>query len=236
MCGFLLKDFERSRGVFLCYYRYISRSILDMNKSVVEKEEGLYVKLILIKIAEFFLFYVRNSFLVVAASFVFLALVVILTFYQDELNISPVKNVMLFVDNAPVIGNMIEMPTGHIRMEGDDFDHFFLRLSFYLTIFTEILRYIKIYVFKKDDKSNWKLLRKRGIFVISGISIIYSFSCIYVILSTGGQDAIWFFIIFFIFWIICCVASISFLFIDFIAKNIHKIIDRINITPINSVK
>jgi len=111
-----------------------------------------------------------------------------------------------------------------------------LRASFYLTIFTELLRYIKIYVFKKEDKNNWKLLRKRSIFIISGISIIYSFSCIYVILSTGGQDVIWFLIIFLIFWIICCVASILFILVDFIAKNLHKIIDRINSTLTNSVK
>jgi hypothetical protein len=61
-----------------------------MNDSIVANNKWLYVKLIFIKIIEFCLFYIRNFFLVGAAMFVFLALVIIFTFYQDELNINPI--------------------------------------------------------------------------------------------------------------------------------------------------
>jgi len=96
-----------------------------MNDAIVDTNKGLYIKLIFIKIIEFFLFYVRNIFLVTAAMFIFLVLVVIFTFYQDELNIDPIKNVILFVDNSPIIGNMIEMPTGNIHIDENDLGYFF---------------------------------------------------------------------------------------------------------------
>jgi len=206
-----------------------------MDDSVVENNKGLYIKLIFIKIIEFCLFYIRNIFLVSAAMFIFLAIMVIFTFYQDELSIAPINNVMLLIENMPIVGNVIDIPKEDIHVDGNDLSHFFLRVSFYLTIFTEILRYIKIYVFKKDDKTDWKLFRKRSIAVLIGISIIYSFSCIHVIMSTGGQDAMWFFVIFVIFWLMCCVSAIVFLFVDLIATNLHNVIDRISIAPSQSM-
>ncbi len=207
-----------------------------MNDSIVENNKWLYIKLIFIKIIEFCLFYIRNFFLVGAAMFVFLPLVVIFTFYQDELNINPINSTVSVINDMPIIGDMIEIPQEDIHFDEKDLGNFFIRVSFYLTIFTEILRYIKIYVFKKEDKTNWKLFCKRSIVVLIGISIIYSFSCIYVIMSTGGQDVIGFLIIFMIFWIICCIFSIIYLLIDLIAKNLHDIIDRISIVSSKPIK
>jgi hypothetical protein len=207
-----------------------------MNDSIVANNKWLYVKLIFIKIIEFCLFYIRNFFLVGAAMFVFLTLVVIFTFYQDKLNINPINSTVSVINDMPIIGDMIEIPQEDIHFDEKDLGNFFIRVSFYLTIFTEILRYIKIYIFKKDDKINWKLFRKRIIAVLIGISIIYSFSYIYTIVSTGGQDIIWGLIIFIIFWFMCCVASIIFLFIDLIAKNLGDIIDHISIMPPRIIK
>lgn len=204
-----------------------------MNQIVAGSGKDDFIKLIFIKIIELGFFYLRNIFLVGAAMFIFLTLVVIFTFYQEELGIDPIGSILLFLDSAPLIGEMIDIPE-RIQVGGDDIVQFFLKVSFYLTIFTETLRYIKIYVFKKKDRSRWEILRKRIIFSVIGISVMYSFSCIYVIMSTGGRDAVGFLVIFIISWIICCISATLFFLVDFFAKKVHKIIDRINTAPINS--
>ena len=207
-----------------------------MTQVVAGKNKDTFIVLFVIKIIEFFLFYVRNIFLVGSAMFISLTLVIILTFYQDALSINPINSALLFLDKIPIIGNMTEVLKGDIHMEGADISHFFLRASFYLTILTEIFRHIKMYVFKKEDKSTMKSLYKRITFVLVGIGISYSFSCLYVIMSTGGEDVIGALIVFMILGVICCVSSIIFLLVDFVAKNLHKMIDRINARVINSVE
>lgn len=206
-----------------------------MEKNVVENTDTIFVKFFLVKIIEFFFFYIRNIFLVGASMFIFIALMVIFIFYQDILHVDFLQSIFIFITSLSIVGDMIDMPNGTEYFDQDDLSVFFLRMSFYLTIFTEIIRYTKIYLLKKKDDRTWKNLKRRIIFVLSGVSLIYSFSALYVIMSTQ-KDAGWFLFIFIIFWMICCVMSVVFLFIDFFAQKVHKIIDEMNFVSINGSK
>ncbi len=211
---------------------------LNVNKSIVNFDNKFYINLV-IKIIEFFLYYIRNSFLVSASLFIFIPLVIILIYYQDTLNLHPIGIVFSYLDNVPIIGNMIDISESDADLDEGDLGYIFLKISFYLTIFTEIFRYIKIYVFKKKDKMDWKSLLFRIIFVIVGITIIDSFAGIYIALNTdtsGDSNTVINFIIFIIFWLISSASAIVFLFIDFIAKNFHKIITSIKNHIKNSSK
>lgn len=203
-----------------------------MSYIVAGRDHNDFFKLILIKIIEFGLFFLRNNFLVGAALFIFGTLVIIAIFFQDELSTDIIGEIILFLQSMPIIGERILVPDETIHIDGSDLSYYFLRASFYLTVFTECVRYISLYVFKKDVTQKPSLLGKRIIFALIGITVIYSFSFVYVAFS-AGKDLGWFLLIFFIFWIICCVATVGFLLIDFVAKRVHVIIDRINTASIN---
>lgn len=165
----------------------------------------------------------------------FFILAIIIIFFQDELSINLFEDTMIFLNNLPLIGKMI-VSSDNIQINANDLRNFFLKTSFYLTIITEILRYIKIFIFKKIDKENEFInLRKRIKFSIYSISILYVFSFLYVALSSG-KDFFGFLFIFFVFWIICCIATIIFLSLDFLAKNTPKAFSQVNKTTVDFEK
>lgn len=67
----------------------------------------------------------------------------------------------------------------------------------------------------------------------SEFSIVYSFTFVHVVLSSRN-DFGWFLLLFIIFWIIRFVSITLFLLVDYFAKKIHVIIDKINGVLINS--
>lgn len=203
-----------------------------MDQAIMENNKSTFIKLLFVKLIEFLLFYVRNFLFVGAVLFIFLGLMVIFVFFQDELHIDPVYSFFTFADNTPVIGTMIELPRGNMSFDETDIINFFVCMSLYLTLFTEAIRYFVTYVLKHSSIKDHSFVRlkKRIVLVVIGISVIYFFSACYVILSTGGKDLFGFVLVFTVFWTLCCISSTLFLLADVAAKNVHKVLDHMNST------
>ena len=203
-----------------------------MDAQIVAGNKDIFIKTVIIKVVEFFLFYVRNIFFIVSAFLIFLVLVIVYIFYQDSLGISLGGAVSDVLMSLPIVGEYMSSPSENIFMDEHDLKNFFFSLSFYFTMCTEIIRYIKIYIFKKkDDGVVW--LGRRIVFSLVGISVMYIFSLIYLIAEGIGKDGLFFPIIMMgIFWFVCCVSSVLFIVIDLVAEKVHIVLNRMMSLPI----
>lgn len=181
--------------------------------------------IIVMFLLEFFLHYIRNIFLVISSLFVFALGSLSIIFVQEEMNVNPFQNMSVFVQKLPFEISFRE--SKHI--DQDDLASFFTTASFYLTLFTESVRNIRQYIFKKESTTPKNSLRKQTRFVIIGTIVIHSFAFIY--LSTKlPNDIVGLFVTFAFFWVICCVSGIFFLKMGPFIEKFHTFL--IQIKPI----
>ncbi|QQS61241.1 MAG: hypothetical protein IPN70_05140 [Candidatus Moraniibacteriota bacterium] len=174
----------------------------------VEKKYQFFIFLLLIKAIQFFLYYIRNSFLITASLFLFFIIALTIIFSQENLD---ENSLSAFVEKLP-----IEIPFSEqeeMSFDEKDLSLLFIQASLYLTIITEIFRNIARYFFKKEFHSTKEGLKKRIWFVIISTIILYSFAFAYLFTETPNDLLIMFFVLLF-FWMICCGSAIIFLLLD----------------------
>jgi hypothetical protein len=182
--------------------------------------ENMSLKNVFLLIARLALSYLRNASFVTSATMIFVILVIVQIFFQDELDVNAFGQIIMALEKIPFINGYVDMSEGSYNEK--DIASFFLRLSFVFTIFTEIIYYIKRYILKKEPaEAKWVDLKKRALFVFLSITILSGAVFSYIALQTGGVLGV--ILIAVIFWLIAIASSLAFLLFDFLARRLEEL-------------
>jgi hypothetical protein len=187
---------------------------------IINQDDKKIFQKIFILFIELIFFYVRNIFFIISAFCIFALLIIVYIFYQDVLKINIIPEIILFFQGIPVLGQFIRITDQTISLDGNDLKNFLFKLSFYFTLLTTLIHYIRKHIFKKniDEVKN---LKKRIKIILISITLAYIFSLIYLLPSFREEDNITFFIIFWVIkWIVCSISSLMFVVLDVASKKI----------------
>lgn len=191
------------------------------------EKNSYWIWKILIKLAYFFLANIRNSLLLFSGIFFVYMAVVIQIYFQNNLNISLMQQIFLFLEKIPLLSNYYDFSQERIYFNGEDLDNFLVYVVLIFTTILEILKYIKNSIFGKPEKKVDYNLKKYIIITVIFLTFLHLMSTIFIFLSmkSSNKDFAGLIIVTFFFWIMHTISTILYLCLDFIMFEFQKLSD-----------